>query len=474
MDISTSIFGMSASSNENEKSKDDCGEETRIPDAIEFLNQNLNQNPDADSGGGDLLNALAIICDDNHASRMNHMQGIDTAAISQDASSHQMALLSNDMPLLASANNKRHHPGQAYYHPRDHSDSPATTSHEDSGKRRRKSRCTHPRLTWEERIQQLQDYKDEHGDLLIPIRFKENPSLGKFVHNTREQYKLFLRNQKQEQGGSKPTKRCSLTPERIAQLEALGFAWSTDRTKHQKEDWEARLQQLKDYKAKHGDCLVPHGYAEDPSFAEWVHRQRTTHAHMLKEQADHSPHHSHHPPNPLVGERMIQLEELGFHFTVHADKWMEHWKELKAYKAMHGDCLVPTHCPENPKLGRWVHTQRHQRRLQLKGKKSCMTDERVQLLDSLGFSWDVRHLNHHHHHHDPTDFVAPNFVPFEPQQQAYLDQSNIQGHHQQHQQSTMAVHGMPPPDQECLLQMQQGNNPNASNADIFGHGMAMV
>ena len=174
-------------------------------------------------------------------------------------------------------------------------------------------------------------------------------------------------------------KKCSLTADSIRQLKELGFVWSTERSKHQKEDWEARLQQLKEYKAKHGDCLVPHGYTEDPSFAEWIHRQRTTHAHMMKEKK----------PNPVVVERMRRLEELGFHFTVHADKWMEHLTELKEYKKRHGDCSVPTHCAENPQLGRWVHTQRHQRRLQLRGKKSCMTDERAALLNDLGFQWEV-------------------------------------------------------------------------------------
>lgn len=128
------------------------------------------------------------------------------------------------------------------------------------------------------------------------------------------------------------------------------------------------------------DCLVPHGYTGDPSFAEWIHRQRTTYAHMLKEEH----------PGPVVQERMNQLEQLGFHFTVHADKWVEHLSELKQYKAIHGNCNVPTHYVENPQLGRWVHTQRHQRRLQIKGKKSCMTDERVALLDELDFCWEIR------------------------------------------------------------------------------------
>ena len=87
---------------------------------------------------------------------------------------------------------------------------------------------------------------------------------------------------------------------------------------------------------------------------------------------------------------MQKLHDIGFNFRVHIDKWSEHYEQLLAYKEKTGNCMVPTHYIENPKLGRWVHTQRHQRRLMLKGKKSSMTQERVEQLDKLGFSWEVR------------------------------------------------------------------------------------
>lgn len=299
----------------------------------------------------------------------------------------QLLLAQEDIPAQATVMNRppnKHPPGPS----EEDLTSSNHSNHEESPKRRRCSRCTQ-RTTWEQRLQQLREYKDKHGDLLIPIRFKENPSLGKFVHNTREQHKLYQKPPTKSRSGK--AKKCSLTAERVRQLEELGFVWSTERSKHQKEDWEARLQQLKDYKAKHGDCMVPHGYQIDPSFAEWIHRQRTTYAHMVKdEEATHTKHH-----NPLIEDRMKQLEDLGFHFTVHADKWMEHWRELEHFRDTHGHCQVPTNCRQSPKLGRWVHTQRHQRRLQLRGKKSCMTDERVRMLDSLGFSWEVRPHPHH-------------------------------------------------------------------------------
>jgi Helicase associated domain len=127
--------------------------------------------------------------------------------------------------------------------------------------------------------------------------------------------------------------------------------------------------------------LVPHGYKPDPSFAEWIHRQRTGCAAMINDDN----------PNPLMQSRMVKLEEIGFNFTVHTDKWMDQYNMLKAYKEKHGDCQVPTHYTENPKLGRWTHTQRHQRRLKHKLHKNAkISKDRIALLDELGFNWEVR------------------------------------------------------------------------------------
>lgn len=141
------------------------------------------------------------------------------------------------------------------------------------------------------------------------------------MHNTREQYKLFTKTAPE---GYK--KRCSLTSERVEQLKALGFVFSTDRSKHEDDDWNARLQQLKGYIEEHGDALVPHGYKKDPSLAEWCHRQRTAYTKNEKEGK----------PNPLLEKRIAMLKEAGFNFTVHNDKWMEQWHQLKEYRKKHG------------------------------------------------------------------------------------------------------------------------------------------
>jgi Helicase associated domain len=127
-------------------------------------------------------------------------------------------------------------------------DSTATTT-------KRLRREVPARISWDDRIQSLMEFQAEHGHLNIPIRYKKNPSLGKFVHNTREQYKLY--HHKCKPGYQK---RCSLSAGRIAELDALGFLWTTDRMQRQNNDWAARLEQLKEYKIKHGVriCILCH------------------------------------------------------------------------------------------------------------------------------------------------------------------------------------------------------------------------
>lgn len=49
---------------------------------------------------------------------------------------------------------------------------------------------------------------------------------------------------------------------------------------------------------------------------------------------------------------------------------------------------VPHTYKENPPLARWVKRQRYQYKLKVEGKISTMTDERVALLENIGFIWD--------------------------------------------------------------------------------------
>jgi hypothetical protein len=50
--------------------------------------------------------------------------------------------------------------------------------------------------------------------------------------------------------------------------------------------------------------------------------------------------------------------------------------------------LVPNHFEENPTLAQWVKRQRYQYKQKLEGKRSTMSDERIQALEDVGFVWD--------------------------------------------------------------------------------------
>ena len=53
--------------------------------------------------------------------------------------------------------------------------------------------------------------------------------------------------------------------------------------------------------------------------------------------------------------------------------------------------MVPQRYQANPQLGTWVHTQRRQYKLMSENKKSSMTKEEADALDSIGFFWAAKH-----------------------------------------------------------------------------------
>jgi hypothetical protein len=89
----------------------------------------------------------------------------------------------------------------------------------------------------------LADYKQKNnGDTNVPFNFKGYETLGKWVSNQRQQYKLHKNN-----------KSSSIMKERFCALVKLDFdsEWRSNYT------FEERLAQLADYKEKNGDCNVP-------------------------------------------------------------------------------------------------------------------------------------------------------------------------------------------------------------------------
>lgn len=112
---------------------------------------------------------------------------------------------------------------------------------------------------------------------------------------------------------------------------------------HQAENWMEKFEELLDFRLKHGHCLVPNAFKENPSLAEWVKRQR--YQFKLKRLGHHS---------NMSDDRIAALEKLGFVWNSHDQVWEERLKELKAYKAEFNDCHVPSSFAPNPQLAIWV------------------------------------------------------------------------------------------------------------------------
>ena len=92
----------------------------------------------------------------------------------------------------------------------------------------------------------------------------------------------------------------------------------------------------------------------------------------------------------LQPEREALLNSIGFNWNrdVTDNKLQEIWRgmyeKLKQYHKAHGDSDVPCRSKENPKLATWVATQRARK------KQGDLSDEQIQLLEKLGFTWKSR------------------------------------------------------------------------------------
>eukprot|EP00594_Rhizosolenia_setigera_P017051 CAMPEP_0178958122 /NCGR_PEP_ID=MMETSP0789-20121207/11400_1 /TAXON_ID=3005 /ORGANISM="Rhizosolenia setigera, Strain CCMP 1694" /LENGTH=223 /DNA_ID=CAMNT_0020640659 /DNA_START=37 /DNA_END=708 /DNA_ORIENTATION=+ len=74
----------------------------------------------------------------------------------------------------------------------------------------------------------------------------------------------------------------------------------------------------------------------------------------------------------------------GEHKTYKA-RWRSKFQQLCAYKQQYGNTnVLPS---RNKQLGNWVYTQRVDYKKLKENKKSPMTLERIQLLESIGFEW---------------------------------------------------------------------------------------
>ena len=202
-------------------------------------------------------------------------------------------------------------------------------------------------LRWETRFEELKRYREKFGHCNVSKLDEDYGDLGLWVFVQRREYS------KKKEGDT-----FSITDERINDLETIGFVWNAH-----EELWFQRYQELTEYKAYHGDCLVPKSFASNPKLAKWVDAQRFQ-----------------FQRGSLTTDRIDLLEREGFVWNVHDHKWNLRFEELKAFVEVNGTTRVPK---KNP-LYQWIHLQKRKYQEMRDGDRSTMTESRANRLIALG------------------------------------------------------------------------------------------
>ena len=92
----------------------------------------------------------------------------------------------------------------------------------------------------------------------------------------------------------------------------------------------------------------------------------------------------------MTEERINCLNSIDFVWSAHEYNWQTRFDELVAYKEQHGNCNVAERDEDHKQLGGWVKTQRKEYSNLMQGKKSAMTEERINKLEGIGFVWRAR------------------------------------------------------------------------------------
>jgi len=282
--------------------------------------------------------------------------------------------------------------------------------------------------TWFQMLQEMIAYKNEYGDCLVPVEFEKNPKLGKWVDRQRQQYRYLKEGKsshlepkriealeregfvwssydlkwsnrykellafkeifghcivprhvkeydklwawvfKQKRAYSRKKKGLlsPITDERIQSLEKIGFVWDL-----QEEVWFRRLQELRDYRAYHGDCIVPKHHPSNENLGIWVEVQRR------QRKLSH-----------LSEKRIELLDKEHFVWDVFEFRWQRRFEELSEFFETNGHSNIPMQYAKTSPLTRWVKVQRNEYNKKLKGKKTSMTERRLKQLQSINFIFD--------------------------------------------------------------------------------------
>lgn len=209
-------------------------------------------------------------------------------------------------------------------------------------------------IRWNTNFQKLVDFKTVNGHCNVPLKYKADRALGRWVGRQREDLK--------GSGSANP-----MSQVRKARLKEIGFCWDM------KNQPKVALNTDMSFNSTQGATKTSEGRAIDEG--------------MLDEDALEA---ASMPPATTVRKRKMNraTPEMQNYYANLQERWNEKFQELVLYEKEHGTLNVPLKCKANPALGRWVKKQREDYRGL--GLAHPMPQERITQLNEIGFEWKVK------------------------------------------------------------------------------------
>jgi len=269
---------------------------------------------------------------------------------------------------------------------------------------------------WLTYYKQLKEFKKQHGHCNVPIKWKPNKKLSTWVSEQR------LRR-----------KNKGLIPEREALLNKINFSWSEDLVRQNNNYWNDMFLRLKNYKVRYGNTIIKE--KRDKELKAWASSQRImAREGMLSEEKkkklesieftlvnvrknswekmyiefeQYVKKYGNEKPVPrskyptlwqwvstqkhmygsgtLSKEKIKRLNKIGFMwpFDLLKNTWTKRYNELVDFKKKFKHTRVPSHILQYKKLNVWAVNQRD------RWRTGIMPESEYQLLDKLGFKWNV-------------------------------------------------------------------------------------
>jgi hypothetical protein len=218
---------------------------------------------------------------------------------------------------------------------------------------------------WLAMFDRLLAYKRDNGDLLVPLRYRKDPSLARWVFRQRTAYGFHFLEQDTLDSNLLQLMKKSESASAISRIELLdkiGFTWSIHEAQ-----WMEMFKKLVESMQGNDPAIVPGRHEEDPKLAALVAAQR-----LLIDKEEKT----------VAERRHIKLlNSIDFQWDPFESAWQEKFERICKLKEKFGHTRVPIQShPDDPQLGRWVKGQRRAK------KGACLDAHRVEALESINFA----------------------------------------------------------------------------------------